>query len=439
MSNKNNHNNQKTKNLKPLKFLFIEWEALNGDLAWQIKKEGHQVKIYIDKKDEQDVYNGFIEKTNDWKKEIDWADVVVFDDVGFGKYADELRKKGKLVVGGSTYADKLEEDRKFGQQEMKKYGMNILPFHYFSNFDDGIKFIKENPGRYVFKPSNTDPTIQKDLLFIGEDEEGKDLIEIIEQNKKNWSKKIPNFQLQKFASGVEIAVGAFFNGHDFVYPINVNFEHKRLFPGEIGPFTGEMGTLMYWSKPNYIFHATLEKMKEPLAQAKYVGYIDINCIANGYGIYPLEFTSRFGYPTISVQTEGITIPKGELLYKLAKGEDFEIKTKNGFQIGVVICTPAFLSFEDNETYKDLAIRFKKNNLEGIHLGDVKIENGIWRMAGNSGYTLVVTGSGSTVAEARHVVYNRIKNIKIQNMFYRVDIGLRWLQDSDKLQTWNYLF
>ena len=47
--------------------------------------------------------------------------------------------------------------------------------------------------------------------------------------------------MQKYISGVEIAVGAFFNGNDFVYPINVNFEHKKLFPGNIGPSTGEMG------------------------------------------------------------------------------------------------------------------------------------------------------------------------------------------------------
>ena len=29
------------------KFLFVSWESLSGDLALQIKKEGHEVKIYI--------------------------------------------------------------------------------------------------------------------------------------------------------------------------------------------------------------------------------------------------------------------------------------------------------------------------------------------------------------------------------------------------------
>src|SRR3989338_9480528 len=87
------------------KFLFVSWEALSGDLAWKIKNEGHEVKCYI--KDSTDEYDGLIEKIDDWKKYVEWADVVVFDDVGFGKEAEALRKAGKAVVGGSIYTDRL--------------------------------------------------------------------------------------------------------------------------------------------------------------------------------------------------------------------------------------------------------------------------------------------------------------------------------------------
>ncbi len=423
------------------KFLFVSWESLSGDIAWKIQREGNEVKAFIEREADADVYDGILEKVKKWEDYVDWADVVVFDDVGFGKWADALRKKGKNVVGGSKYTDMLEDNREFGQTEMKRVGMNILPHWYFTDFDSAIEFIKTNPSRYVFKPSGTAQNY-KDLLFIGEEDDGRDILELLSSNKKAWKSKIKSFQLQKYAAGVEIAVGAFFNGKEFLYPINVNFEHKRVFPGDIGPLTGDMGALMFLSPPNAMFRATLDKMVPDLAKAGYIGYLDINCIVNGRGIYPLEFTARFGYPTISVQAVGIDMPMGDFLYKMGAGEKFEIPTKKGFQLGIICAVNSYLSEnpEDIAIYHDLSILFRRPNpnLEGIHIGDLKMVDGTLQIAGISGYALVVSGSGTTVQEARRQAYNRIKNIRLQNMFYRVDIGERWFNDSDLLQSWGYL-
>ncbi len=423
---------------KSLKFLFVSWESLSGDLAWQVKREGNEVKIYI--KEQTDVYEGFLDRVDDWKDHTDWADVIVFDDIWFGTQADKLRKAGKLVVGGSEYTDRLEDDREFGQIEMKKAGLLTLPSWNFDNYDTALQFIRDNPGRYVYKPYGSVASDWKGLLFMGKEEDGKDLIEILLHNQKVLSKKIKQFQLQKFASGVEVGASAFFNGVDFVTPITIGFEHKRLFPGELGPLTGEMGTSIFWCEPNTLFKATLEKMLEPLRQSGYVGYIDINCIVNGRGIYPLEFTCRFGYPFISIQMEGVTSPWGEFLYALASHQPYKLKTKSGFQVGVVIATPPF-PYDDKseiELYIDSSILFKKST-DGIHLGDVKMVDGDWKVAGNCGYDLVVTGSGATMDEARKQAYSRIDGIMLQNMFYRTDIGATWGDDSDKLQTWGYLY
>ena len=185
-------------------------------------------------------------------------------------------------------------------------------------------------------------------------------------------------------------------------------------------------------------------MRPALHESGYVGYIDINCIVTGSGIYPLEFTSRFGYPTIQIQQEGITTPMGEMLWRLAKGENLEFKTKLGFQIGVRILIPSyFVSKAEGAatiaTYKDLPIIFKNpKNMEGVHIEDVKRVNDVWRVAGTTGVLLVITASAKTMTEARRKVYARVSNITVQNMFYRVDIGTRWFEDSDKLQTWGYL-
>ncbi|MBI4015767.1 MAG: phosphoribosylamine--glycine ligase [Candidatus Aenigmarchaeota archaeon] len=422
------------------KFLFVSWESLSGDVAWQLKKEGHEVKCYIKAEEDKDVYDGFLEKVDDWKKWVDWADCIFFDDIWFGKEAEELRKRGKLVFGGSVYTDKLEDDREFGQQEMQSVGINTLPRWKFTNFDEAIEFIKKNPDRYVFKPAGRAQN-EKELLFVGNEDDGSDVVGIFERSKKAWSNKIKTFQLQKFASGVEVAVGAFFNGKEFIYPININFEHKRMFPGDLGPQTGEMGTLMYFSEPNALFDMTLQRMKPKLAKSGYVGYVDINCIANAKGIYPLEFTCRTGYPHISIAMEGISMPIGELIFRLASGENFDLKTKKGFQVGVVLAVPPF-PFDDQKVfamYKDSTIYFKKPNFDGVHLGDVKTEDGDWKVAGASGYVLVITGSGTTVEEARKQAYSRVQNIFMPNMFYRTDIGTKWYGESDKLQTWGYMY
>lgn len=424
-----------------MKFLFVSIEAVAIDLAYRVKEEGNEVKFYIQSQSEKDVGDGFVDKIDEWESLAGWADVIIFDDVGFGKTADKLRAEGKRVVGGSVYTDKLEDDREFGQNELAAVGVAILPSWNFTDFDEAIKFVESNPSRYVIKPSGKAQN-EKELLFVGKEEDGKDIVHVLQHYKKYWSKKIKVFQIQKYASGVEVAVGAFFNGKDFVTPINVNFEHKRLFQGEIGPTTGEMGTSMFWTQKNKLFDLTLEKMKQKLAESKYVGYIDINCIANSKGIFPLEFTSRFGVPTISIQMEGVNNQWGDFLYKIAGGEQVELKTKRGYQIGVVVALPPF-PFDDENTFRkfseDTTILFKKESYDGLHIGEVKKPNGDWVMAGRSGYLIIVTGTGLTMEDARRQAYNRVENLIVPNMFYRTDIGTRWSNDSDLLISWGYLY
>ena len=422
-----------------MKFLFVTEESLSADLAWQLKKEGHEVKMYCHGQGEKDVGLGFFEKVDEWEPLKDWADIIIFDDVGFGSKADQLRSEGKLVVGGSSYTDRLELDREFGQSELNAVGVDVLPSWNFTSFDEAIDFVRANPDRYVLKPSGKAQG-EKELLFSGQEGDGKDIIQMLEHFKVNWAKKIKEFQMQKFAEGVEIAAGAFFNGKDFVYPICVNFEHKRLFPGELGPSTGEMGTMITWMRSNPVFEKTLLKAKDRLAASRYVGYVDVNCIANAKGIWPLEWTCRFGFPTISIQMEGISSEWGQFLSDIAHGSDTQLKSKKGYQIGVVVAIPPW-PFEDEKAFKKYSegatILFKRQSLDGIHIGEVKLEEGDWRIAGNSGYALVVTGSGGTVADAIDKAYQNVRNVIIPNMFYSSDIGQRWTQDSDKLISCGY--
>jgi len=423
------------------KFLFVSLDGLIADIAWQVVKEGHEVKLFCEAVSEREIADGFVPKTDDWVREVPWADVVVFDDVlGQGAKAHQLRQTGKLVVGGSPYTDQLEDDRAFGQQELKKAGVSIIPQENFHSFDEAIAYVRANPNRYVIKPSGEAQNL-KQLLFVGEDEDGKDVIQVLEDYQRAWADRVKAFQLQRRIVGVEVAAGGFFNGKEFVLPVNMNFEHKKLFPGDIGPSTGEMGTTMFWTEPTRVFNATLKKMESKLREEHYVGYIDVNCMVNSNGIYPLEFTSRFGYPTISIQQEGMLTPIGEFFYRLAEGSITTFKARSGFQVGVRIMVPPF-PYTDPETFaknsKDAVIIFKKPTRDGVHIEDVKQINNEWVVTGTSGVVLIVVGIGTTMKAAQRQAYNRIDNIMIPNMYYRKDIGDRWFEDFDRLHTWGYL-
>ena len=51
-----------------------------------------------------------------------------------GEMAQEVRQAVVKVVGGSAYSDKLEDDRGFGQQELKSAGVSIIPQQDFTSF-----------------------------------------------------------------------------------------------------------------------------------------------------------------------------------------------------------------------------------------------------------------------------------------------------------------
>ena len=430
------------------RFLFVSADAaLITDLAWQVHEEGHDVKYYIESESDQEIGDGFVPKTDDWEAEVDWADVIVFDDIwvgsdiGTGKRAQELREAGHAVVGGTPNTDRLEEDRGYAMEVLEDHGVNTIEHREFESFDAGIQYVEQNPAAYVIKPLGEVQNVKR-LLYVGDEDDGSDVVDVLRAYEEAWGHRMKGFQLQRKVEGVEVAVCGFFDGNSFVDQVNFNFEHKKLFPGNIGPQTGEMGTSMFWAGRNDLFEQTLGKLEGWLAEEGYVGSIDMNCIVNETGIYPLEFTPRFGYPTITLQEESIESSTAAFFHDLAHGNDPDPEVHRGFQVCIRVVLPPF-PFDDEATYdensRNAAVVFETESKEGVHLEDTKRVDGQWRVAGGNGMPIVVTGKGETMQAAREQCYGRVEDIAMPNLYYRDDIGERWIDgDGDRLQAWGYL-
>ncbi len=423
-----------------MRVLFVLSRTLIGaDLACRIQNEGHEVRVFVDDKLQNGCLNGMVEKTKGWKMELDWVGkegLIVFDDVGYGKIQAQLRKKGYSVVGGSAGGDLLEEKRGHGQKIFALCGMKVAESRSFDDAHQAIRYVEKNPGKWVIKQDGHLCT----LNYVGQMDDGRDIISVLMRYAKDGIKPI---ELQKRVEGVEVAVGRYFNGTEWVGPVNVNFEHKPLFNGNIGPMTGEMGTLMWYeeAKHSVFFKRILSRMTEYLRQVSFRGYADVNCIINKDGAWPLEATMRFGCPIVHLQTTLQISPWAEVLKAVADGEKYDLKYNANYGIVVTVAVPPFPFFSYDLPSKEhssegASIFFKEDlspeEMERIFFQQVRFDGKEYRISGVTGEVLYVTGVGKTVRAARKNAYALIDKLVIAKMFYRTDIGEKFLKNDRKM-------
>ncbi len=200
------------------------------------------------------------------------------------------------------------------------------------------RHIDENPGRYVLKFN--DPEFEAADNYVGFAPDGADTKAVLKAKLAQTTIPNTNFILMPWLDGVEMGVGAYFDGEKFLGRACLDWEHKRFFPGDLGELTGEMGTIVTYDRTQTFFERTLAKMQPLLREHKYVGYINLNTIVNEQGIWPLEFTCRFGYPGFAILTPLQETPWGAL-FKAMISRRGEFKTRPGFCAGIVMTTPPF--------------------------------------------------------------------------------------------------
>lgn len=399
-----------------------------GSLYLTLQREGHDVRVHISEPNAQDVLAGMVTLTPSWEAELPWIaeddGLIVFEDAGRGADQDRLRREGYRVIGGSAIGDELEQDRARGQQVLRSAGLQTAPAHVFDAFDDAIAFIRRTPDRYVLKFDGSE--LPSTMNYVGTREDGADVIAMLTKHARSWSYGEPRFILMEHIQGIETGFGAFFNGREFIGPANLDWEHKRLFPGDLGELTGEMGTVVTYRDGETLFDAALAPLAPVLREAGHVGYVNLNTIINERGVWPLELTMRFGYPGFAILSALFAEPAGDVLARIARGDATPIATHDGFAVGVVLTMPPF---PHDQGYEELSKgtpillpELTDEERAHIHLGEVALDDGVLVAAGIIGYTMVVTGRGATIEEAQRAAYGLARRIAIPNVRYRNDIG-----------------
>lgn len=434
-----------------MRILFISGELIAGDLPYRLTGEGCDVKLFVQHPDHGDSQSGFVQKIDDWRSELDWvgkSGLIVFDDVGFGEIQDQLRRDGFRVFGGSAGGDRLELDREYAQQVFADLGLEVLPTLKFGHPTDAVRHIRESaPCRWVVKQNNHDSS----LCYVGQIEDGADAISVLEAYQQYG---IRDIFLQQAAEGIEIGVASYFNGRDWIGPVELSIEHKALCDGDIGPMTGEMGTLAWYTgeKDQPLFEKILGPLKRCLTESGYRGDIGVNCIINEQRIVPLEISARLGCPITHVQSALHLTPWHEFLGAVADGRPIELDYRRGYGIGLTVAVPPFPyqgQMEDRYSAEGFPVCFRKEpspeeRMRHYHFESVQRETGTdgkerLQVTNGLGYAAFVTGVGDTVTAARENVYAAARNLCIPKAIYRTDIGKKFIgTDEAKLKAWGWI-
>jgi phosphoribosylamine--glycine ligase len=398
-----------------------------SSLYLRLIEEGHQVKVHISQPLCRDTLAGLVEHTDDWQVELPWLreagteGIILFENTAEqrGMRQDELRAMGYHVIGGSAYGDRLENDRAFAQAVLAELGFQICPVHDFSSGDSGIDFLRKHPGRYVLKFNGPLES------FVGRLDDGRDVLAFL----GGLPDDVPPFILMRHVEGIEMGVGAYFNGERFLTPSCLDWEHKRFFPGDLGELTGEMGTIVTYERTQRFHDLTLGRMAPLLRQGGYCGYVNLNAIVNEEGIWPLEFTCRFGYPGYAILDPLQETPWGELFHSMITRSAASFRTARGFSAGIVMTTPPFpYARPIVQEPVGLPVLFDASltadDRRHLHYGEVGMKGGQLVTTGAYGWTMVVTGTGPNVQSARDNANSLAERVFIPNARYRRDIGDR---------------
>lgn len=416
-----------------MRFLGVGNSCDLGSLYLRLIEDGHEVRVSVTEPLAAGTLRGLVPHVADWRGALDWIraagkdGIILFESVasGSGALQDELRRDGFQVIGGSAYGDRLENDRAYAQAVLAELGFSTARVWEFEEAAAADRFIAQNPARYVLKFNGQDFYASDN--YVGRMEDGRDVRSVLAAKLRDYSGEPATFILMEHLAGIEMGVGAYFDGERFLRPACIDWEHKRFFAGEMGELTGEMGTVATYEQSDRFFDLTLAKLERRLRDGGYLGYINLNTIVNEAGIWPLEFTCRFGYPGYATLDPIQETSWAELFSTMVTRSGTPFRTRPGFSVALVLTTPP-LPYTRQQVSAPVGLPVFLDNaidaegVRNLHYGEVGMEGGQLVTSGLYGWTMVVTGVGPTIAAAKAKAYGLAEKVYVPNLRYRLDIG-----------------
>jgi len=422
-----------------MRVLLIDTDHVGLSLAMRAAAAGHEVKLFRYSSKPTRYAEGFkgITLVDDYRPHMPWAknDGLIVNTAN-NRYLWELDRYRTdfgytNIFSPSVASARLEIDRAAGMDAMKAIGIEVPPYETFDSLEDADAFVRKSDRAWVHKPLGNETN--KALTYCSSDPADMSgwLRRQIKLGKKLKGKAMLQQRVDRLA---EIGVSGWMGPEGFLPGRwSVAFEHKNLMNDELGPATGEQGSLLQYCETDKLAKDMLLPLEPVLRTLGHRGDFAIGAMIDTKGkAHFLEVTARCGYPAFWIQIASHRGDPIKWMKDLLDGKD-SLRVSNDVAIGVVLSQPNY-PYENSlpEMVEGVPIYGIDDVLPDIHPVEVMrgigpvMENGkvadrpTYETAGE--YVLVATALGKTIERARKRVYDTIDAIKYPNRMFRTDIG-----------------
>lgn len=236
-----------------------------------------------------------------------------------------------------------------------------------------------------------------------------------------------------------VDISCWFNGMDFIAPTVVSLNENRFLEGSLGQEVDSMGCVLYApAGVPRVFKDIISRLKPLLRKVNYCGLMTMECQLKKDGYVVSKLVPYFKYDLLYAFFEGVQEELGRALHAIATGEKKEFRFPSAYTIAVKISIPPF-PYTHVKSKVSTLNGFCPENERHIWLQNAeKDATGQVVSTADRGVIASVTARGVTVQECRRRVYRTVRNLSIEDMQYRRDIGTKAKGMFDKLKEWKWI-
>jgi len=336
---------------------------------------------------------------------------------------DKFRAQGKKIFGPSKNGAILEGSKIYSKDFMQKYKIPTAAYKSFSDLQEAKAGIELFSFPLVIKADGL--AAGKGVLICENQHEAETALNDLMLDKK-FGTAGNQIVIEEFLEGIEASLLCFVAGNKII-PMESARDYKRAFDNDEGLNTGGMGCF----SPNYIFtQQTESEIKTEILDKSLNGLLSENIDFRGIlfiglmftnkGVKVLEYNVRFGDPETEVVIPRLESDLVAIIEKTIDGT-LEANDLQWTDKKAVTVIAASGGYPENYTKGIEILGLDKVNEQVIvfHAGT---ENKNGKIVTNGGRVLAVTALAETTEKARQLVYENIKQIHFDGMFYRNDIA-----------------